>query len=187
MIGLSFIGEQKAWHTSNVSRTEGSVNERRDWLVSVGDQGRPARLVLILNRRYMGLDLFPSLTFYYGAHLPAGLETIVAFDARVVSHLLEELGEMALWTRLHESMAYDEAREFAEELDTAADRLDRERRQQHPKSRGSYRGNAAEDERPRAWVEEMSATYEEAVDAIRAAACWYRQVGQLELDVKASI
>jgi len=103
---------------------------------------------------------------------------------KVAEQELGALGEDALSWRMRDDMTHAGALAFADELATAADRLEREHAGDGDKPKGAgWSGRWNEEAKDFVW--QTYSTFEEALAEIRTASQWYRQLGELGYGVHA--
>lgn len=178
-----------------VGRTEGSMDEGKDWMRERGDEDRPtlACLLLFLTTTSMGLDNLPVPCTCGKRHskrqvrdgrthdsdapcpfaaddFPTGaFATCCSLRGKAAAYELDALSEVDLSNRMYDTMTAEEARAFAQELRQAANRLEQKHANDNPKPKG-------------AWDNE---TFEQALAWIRQAADWYEKVAKLGFGVNA--
>lgn len=120
----------------------------------------------------MGLDLFPQLIIDQWTFQPKKRLRRLSKLRRLrgtAKDALAALGEEHLAERMLYSMDSHEARDFAAELRSAIDRLE----QKHPVDNSKS--------------ELANWSLDEALAAIKEAAAWYQEVGDLDCDVYAGL
>lgn len=102
-----------------------------------------------------------------------------------VEHDLNALGEGDFVHRMYRDMAAEEARVFADELCTAAARLEQQHSNNISKSQGAgYNGHYDKKKRATLWTNYTA--FEQALASVREAARWYEKVAKLGYGVHAT-
>ena len=117
--------------------------------------------------------------------LPTGmLGTCCSLRGNEAAYELGAVGETDLTERMYEDMSCVEAETFAKELRKTADRLERKYASKSDKPKGAG-WDVIWNAKNESWEYQNYSTFEEALRAIREAACWYEKVASLGYGVHA--
>lgn len=198
------IGE-RIWPAVEAGRKDGTMMSEGAKDRDEAGRGGPLGLLLLTNFS-MGLDCLPKtcpckkhgrkkrgvpegfthppnkLCPFEADNFPQGaFASCCSLRGKIAARELAALSEEDLSDRMFQDMTAEEALAFAEELNQAADRLEREHQNDDPKPKGAGWGGTWDGKK---WVYETS-TFEEALASIREAGRWYHKVGDLGFGVHA--
>jgi hypothetical protein len=195
---------------TNADQQDGTVtNERKGTMTSAEAAKRLGPLIRNQMTNHMGLDNFPKQCGcpkhpydpnlpedgathkpgepcpFQNDNFPTGmLGTCCSLRGKVATHELEALGEISLAEGMYGEMTAEEAENFAHKLRDAADRLEAKHAGKSDKPKGAG-WNGEWNAEKKKWEYHDHSTFEEAISAIREAACWYEKVAQLGFGVHA--